>query len=217
MRLEQLYPFPDAELDRVLARYDAQCEIVWAQEEPKNMGPWRFVREQFLDGCLREARGRQVRYVGRGSAASPAARLAQGARRGAGGPRRRRAPRRRLSGRILESHGGRERPLSLQEARAWPRLPPTSSRRRETLDSAVIRFCRRFRRRHADHRQPVHQHRRAVRQRPRHLSRLPAEIRAPAGTLPGVSGFQLHFASSDVFTPGDAVDVLVAMNPAALR
>jgi 2-oxoglutarate ferredoxin oxidoreductase subunit alpha len=45
----------------------------------------------------------------------------------------------------------------------------------------------------------------------------PAEIRAPAGTLPGVSGFQLHFASTDVYTPGDAVDVLVAMNPAALQ
>jgi 2-oxoglutarate ferredoxin oxidoreductase subunit alpha len=44
----------------------------------------------------------------------------------------------------------------------------------------------------------------------------PAEIRAPAGTLPGVSGFQVHFASSDVYTPGDAVDALVAMNPAAL-
>src|SRR5579871_482417 len=45
----------------------------------------------------------------------------------------------------------------------------------------------------------------------------PAEIRAPAGTLPGVSGFQIQFSSSDVFTPGDSVDVLVAMNPAALR
>src|SRR6185295_8171875 len=45
----------------------------------------------------------------------------------------------------------------------------------------------------------------------------PAEIRAPAGTLPGVSGFQLHFASGDVYTPGDAVDVLIAMNPAALK
>src|SRR6516225_2704586 len=45
----------------------------------------------------------------------------------------------------------------------------------------------------------------------------PAEIRAPAGTLPGVSGFQLHFSSSDVYTPGDAVDVLIAMNPAALK
>lgn len=45
----------------------------------------------------------------------------------------------------------------------------------------------------------------------------PAEIRAPAGTLPGVSGYQLHFSSNDVFTPGDAVDVLIAMNPAALK
>ncbi len=45
----------------------------------------------------------------------------------------------------------------------------------------------------------------------------PAEIRAPAGTMAGVSGFQIHFASESVFTPGDAVDVLVAMNPAALR
>src|ERR687887_2947148 len=45
----------------------------------------------------------------------------------------------------------------------------------------------------------------------------PAEIRAPAGSLPGVSGFQLHFADHDILTPGDAPDVLVAMNPAALK
>ncbi|WP_063767830.1 2-oxoacid:acceptor oxidoreductase subunit alpha [Streptosporangium roseum] len=45
----------------------------------------------------------------------------------------------------------------------------------------------------------------------------PAEIRAPAGTLPGVSSFQLHFADHDILTPGDAPDVLVAMNPAALK
>src|SRR5262245_44857699 len=45
----------------------------------------------------------------------------------------------------------------------------------------------------------------------------PAEIRAPAGTLYGVSGFQINFSSQDVFTPGDAPDVLVAMNPAALK
>ncbi|HEV8112241.1 MAG TPA: 2-oxoacid:acceptor oxidoreductase subunit alpha [Planctomycetota bacterium] len=44
----------------------------------------------------------------------------------------------------------------------------------------------------------------------------PAEIRAPAGTRPGVSGFQIRFASTDIHTPGDAPDVLVAMNPAAL-
>src|SRR6266508_4227984 len=45
----------------------------------------------------------------------------------------------------------------------------------------------------------------------------PAEIRAPAGSLPGVSGFQLHFADHDILTPGDQPNVLVAMNPAALK
>lgn len=49
------------------------------------------------------------------------------------------------------------------------------------------------------------------------LPDFPAEIRAPAGSLAGVSGFQLHFSSSDIQTPGDAPDVLVAMNPAALK
>ncbi len=49
------------------------------------------------------------------------------------------------------------------------------------------------------------------------LPNFPAEIRAPQGTLPGVSSFQLHFADHDVQTPGDAPDVLVAMNPAALK
>lgn len=49
------------------------------------------------------------------------------------------------------------------------------------------------------------------------LPNFPAEIRAPAGTLPGVSSFQLHFANSDIMTPGDHPDVLVAMNPAALK
>jgi 2-oxoglutarate/2-oxoacid ferredoxin oxidoreductase subunit alpha len=49
------------------------------------------------------------------------------------------------------------------------------------------------------------------------LPNFPAEIRAPAGTLAGVSAFQIHFASRDILTPGDAPNVLVAMNPAALR
>ena len=48
------------------------------------------------------------------------------------------------------------------------------------------------------------------------LPDFPAEIRAPAGTTYGVSAFQLHFSSRDIHTPGDAPDVLVAMNPAAL-
>jgi 2-oxoglutarate ferredoxin oxidoreductase subunit alpha len=49
------------------------------------------------------------------------------------------------------------------------------------------------------------------------LPDFPAEIRAPAGSLPGVSGFQISFSSSDIHTPGDQPDVLVAMNPAALK
>src|SRR6202162_4875809 len=49
------------------------------------------------------------------------------------------------------------------------------------------------------------------------LPDFPAEIRAPAGSLPGVSSFQVSFSSYDIYTPGDAPDVLVAMNPAALK
>jgi 2-oxoglutarate ferredoxin oxidoreductase subunit alpha len=49
------------------------------------------------------------------------------------------------------------------------------------------------------------------------LPDFPAEIRAPAGTLAGVSGFQIHFSSSDIHTPGDQLNTLVAMNPAALK
>jgi 2-oxoglutarate ferredoxin oxidoreductase subunit alpha len=49
------------------------------------------------------------------------------------------------------------------------------------------------------------------------LPDFPAEIRAPAGSLPGVSGFQISFSSEEIYTPGDAPDVLVAMNPAALK
>src|SRR3979411_2874398 len=49
------------------------------------------------------------------------------------------------------------------------------------------------------------------------LPDFPAEIRAPAGTLAGVSAFQIHFASRDILTPGDAPNTLAAMNPAALK
>ena len=49
------------------------------------------------------------------------------------------------------------------------------------------------------------------------LPDFPAEIRAPAGSLPGVSGFQVHFADHDILTPGDQPSMLVAMNPAALK
>src|SRR5256884_2786285 len=49
------------------------------------------------------------------------------------------------------------------------------------------------------------------------LPDFPAEIRAPAGSIPGVSGFQINFSSRDIRTPGDEPNVLVAMNPAALK
>src|SRR5262245_30942846 len=49
------------------------------------------------------------------------------------------------------------------------------------------------------------------------LPDFPAEIRAPAGSLAGVSGFQIHFSSTPIHTPGDKLDTLVAMNPAALK
>ena len=71
VRVEQLYPFP-AELAPVLARYSPSAELVWCQEEPQNMGAWRFVRERFLDGEV-AAGGRVPRYAGRKASASPAA------------------------------------------------------------------------------------------------------------------------------------------------
>ena len=71
LRLEQLYPFPRADFADMLARYPLTAEVVWVQEEPRNMGPWRFVSERIqpiLDGSKR-----RVRYVGRAESASPAA------------------------------------------------------------------------------------------------------------------------------------------------
>ena len=90
-------------------------------------------------------------------------------------------------------------------------------RKREILDNAVIRFC-------GDSGDGMQitgsQFTNTVALYGNDLATLPdfpAEIRAPAGTLPGVSGFQVHFSSNDVFTPGDTVDALIAMNPAALK
>jgi 2-oxoglutarate ferredoxin oxidoreductase subunit alpha len=90
-------------------------------------------------------------------------------------------------------------------------------RRREVLDQAVLRFC-------GDSGDGMQitgsQFTNTVALYGNDIATFPdfpAEIRAPAGTLPGVSGFQLHFAASDVYTPGDAVDALIAMNPAALK
>ena len=90
-------------------------------------------------------------------------------------------------------------------------------RKREIIDNAVIRFC-------GDSGDGMQitgsQFTNTVALYGNDLATLPdfpAEIRAPAGTLPGVSGFQVHFSSQDVFTPGDSVDALIAMNPAALK
>jgi 2-oxoglutarate decarboxylase len=70
VRMEQLYPFASDQVSDILARYSATAEVVWAQEEPRNMGPWRFMHEHIqplLDGTRRE-----LRYVGRPESASPA-------------------------------------------------------------------------------------------------------------------------------------------------
>lgn len=96
-------------------------------------------------------------------------------------------------------------------------VTPPRQRKREVLDRAVIRFC-------GDSGDGMQitgsQFTNTVAIYGNDLATLPdfpAEIRAPAGTLPGVSGFQVHFSSNDVYTPGDSVDALIAMNPAALK
>ena len=70
VRVEQLYPFAADQARDMLARYPLTAEVVWAQEEPRNMGPWRFVREQIQP--LLDATRRELRYVGRPESASPA-------------------------------------------------------------------------------------------------------------------------------------------------
>ncbi|MEI8403873.1 MAG: multifunctional oxoglutarate decarboxylase/oxoglutarate dehydrogenase thiamine pyrophosphate-binding subunit/dihydrolipoyllysine-residue succinyltransferase subunit [Actinomycetes bacterium] len=69
VRVEQLYPWPDAQIDEVIGRYTGATELVWLQEEPKNMGAWPFVHHQFH----RELRDRMtLRHVARAESASPA-------------------------------------------------------------------------------------------------------------------------------------------------
>jgi 2-oxoglutarate decarboxylase len=70
VRVEQLYPFATDQAADILARYPVTAEVVWAQEEPRNMGPWRFMREQIQP--LLDPSRRDVRYVGRPESASPA-------------------------------------------------------------------------------------------------------------------------------------------------
>jgi 2-oxoglutarate dehydrogenase E1 component len=67
VRIEELYPFPDRQVTDVLVRYHPSVDLVWCQEDPRNMGAWRFVSGRFRD------LGRKAEYVGRPYTASPAA------------------------------------------------------------------------------------------------------------------------------------------------
>ena len=69
IRLEQIYPFPAAQLSEILERYSGATDVLWVQEEPRNMGPWRFAREHIQP--LLDPK-RTLRYVGRNESASPA-------------------------------------------------------------------------------------------------------------------------------------------------
>ncbi|MGA3077341.1 MAG: multifunctional oxoglutarate decarboxylase/oxoglutarate dehydrogenase thiamine pyrophosphate-binding subunit/dihydrolipoyllysine-residue succinyltransferase subunit, partial [Bryobacteraceae bacterium] len=70
IRIEQLYPFASSDVNDALLSYPTAAEAVWAQEEPRNMGPWRFMQEQLQP--LLAPTGRELRYVGRAESASPA-------------------------------------------------------------------------------------------------------------------------------------------------
>jgi multifunctional 2-oxoglutarate metabolism enzyme len=70
VRIEQLYPFAESEVNDALMRYPMTAEAVWAQEEPRNMGAWRFIDERLRP--LLNASGRELRYIGRPESASPA-------------------------------------------------------------------------------------------------------------------------------------------------
>jgi len=70
VRLEQIYPFQAGQMRDILARYSDTAEVVWVQEEPRNMGAWRFVQEQMQP--ILESTRRVLRYAGRAPSASPA-------------------------------------------------------------------------------------------------------------------------------------------------
>ena len=73
-RLEQIYPFPAEELRELIARYPQTADVAWAQEEPRNMGAWRFVQEQLQPILDADERVQRVlQYVGRPASASPSA------------------------------------------------------------------------------------------------------------------------------------------------
>ncbi len=72
IRLEQYYPFPEAEFEQILAKYKGVSEVVWCQEEPKNMGAWQFIRDHISGSLSKIGFTADLRYVGRKEAASPA-------------------------------------------------------------------------------------------------------------------------------------------------
>lgn len=71
VRTELLYPFPQVEIEKILPKYPADADVYWVQEEPRNMGPWRFMQEWTQP--LLDSSGRKLHYAGRPESASPAA------------------------------------------------------------------------------------------------------------------------------------------------
>jgi 2-oxoglutarate dehydrogenase E1 component len=71
VRIEQMYPFPQAEIEAVLKKYAPHTEVYWVQEEPRNMGPWRYMLEHFIP--VLAPTKRMLHYAGRPEYASPAA------------------------------------------------------------------------------------------------------------------------------------------------
>ncbi len=77
IRLEQMYPFPENTLGRILAPY-VNAEVIWCQEEPENMGAWQFVDRRVEKVLVRNGgKAQRPRFVGREAAASPATGLAR--------------------------------------------------------------------------------------------------------------------------------------------
>ena len=72
VRIEQLYPYPEARLAEVLAQYPNVTELVWAQEEPKNQGAWLFIAPRLYEGLMASGKQIKLSYAGREASAAPA-------------------------------------------------------------------------------------------------------------------------------------------------
>jgi 2-oxoglutarate dehydrogenase complex, dehydrogenase (E1) component, and related enzymes len=72
VRIEQLYPYPEARLAEVLAQYPNVKELVWAQEEPKNQGAWLFIAPRLYDDVMKAGKQIRISYAGREASAAPA-------------------------------------------------------------------------------------------------------------------------------------------------